>query len=290
MKFLCKYIIILTIFFPATSFSDHSYFEIVKKNLIKDGFNKEYINKIYSSNNITYEFNSVTLFFTVSEYKLDYEKFLGREYVVNGIKYINKYKKTFEYFEEKFGVPPEVITAILTIETRLGNYTGNRPVLSSLSSVAALKNDYVKKMVKKSVPSEKNRYSGEKFNNRADKRAKWAYPELKKFITYCIINNIDPANITGSYAGAVGIPQFMPSNIRAYGEDGDFDGKTDLHNHNDAIASVAKYLKKHGWKKNMSDGKALSVILKYNNSMPYAKTVLKLSSLLKIKKDGYNGN
>jgi membrane-bound lytic murein transglycosylase B len=290
MKFLCKGIIILTVLFPSASFCDHSYFEIVKNNLIKEGFNKEYINRIYSSNNITYEFNSVTLFFTVSEYKLDYDKFLGKEYVVNGIKYINRYKKTFDYFEEQFSVPPEIITAILTIETRLGSYTGNRPVLSSLSSVAALKNDYVKKMVKKSVPSGKNRYSGKKFNDRADKRAKWAYSELKKFIAYCIENDIEPVQITGSYAGAVGIPQFMPSNISAYGEDGNFDGKKDLHNHNDAIASVAKYLKKHGWKKNISDGNALSVILKYNKSMPYAQTVLKLSSLLKIKENGYNGN
>lgn len=283
MKFLYKFFVIIFLFFcliPSVSYADHSYFDYIKKKLIKDGFESEYIEKIYSPDSITFEFGSTTLFFIVSEYKLDYEKFLDPKYVSKGKKYITEHQNAFSYAKENFNVPPEVITSILTVETKLGTFTGNRPVLSSLSSIASLENKHIQKMVLKSVPSRKNRYTGKKFAERAKNRADFAYEELKKLLNFAIQYNHEPSKIIGSYAGAVGIPQFMPSNIPVYARDGDKDNKIDLLNHKDAITSVANYLKMHGWCGDCDEDRKISVILKYNKSMPYAQTVIKLSKLI----------
>jgi membrane-bound lytic murein transglycosylase B len=283
MKFSFKVFFTFSAFLCLTAsslYADHSYFEHIKKKLVKDGFDKEYINKIYSPKEINFEFGSTRLFFTVSEYKLDYNKFLEPDYVKKGKDYIAKHENTFSQVNQKFSVPPEIITAILTVETRLGTFTGNRPVLSTLSSIASLENSHVQKMVQKSVPSRKNRYSGNKFKKRAQNRADWGYGELKKFIAFAKKFDHDTKEVTGSYAGAVGIPQFMPSNIPAYASDGNNDGKIDLLNHSDAIASVANYLKQHGWTETDDEEKIISVILRYNKSMPYAQTILKLSRLI----------
>ncbi|MDY0132015.1 MAG: lytic murein transglycosylase [Desulforegulaceae bacterium] len=283
MKFTYKFFLIFLAAFyllPPGLMADHSYFDYIKQKLINDGFDKEYIEKIYSPESIKFEFGSTTLFFTVSEYKLDYDRFLGPDFVKKGKEYINKYEETFSMVKEKYKVPPEIITAILTVETKLGGFIGNRPVLSSLSSIASLENSKIQKMVQKSIPSQKNRYSGDDFVKRAENRADFGYKELKKFIDFAKEFDHDTSEIIGSYAGAVGIPQFMPSNIPVYARDGDMDGKIDLLNHKDAIASVGNYLKMHGWPENQDEKKLIPVILRYNKSMPYAQTVLKLSQLI----------
>ena len=92
---------------------------------------------------------------------------------------------------------------------------------------------------------------------------------------------MDPASIPGSYAGAMGIPQFMPSNIRTLAKDGNNDGRIDLFNHADAISSVANYLKHYGWRPGIDDKKAYKVLLRYNYSKYYANTIIKISKLLK---------
>ncbi|PIE75326.1 MAG: protein MltB [Deltaproteobacteria bacterium] len=280
MKYSFKILIIMLILCNSPAFADHSYFKSVKKKLKKDGFKKSYIEKIYKPQNITFQFGGTSLFFKTSEYKLDYSKFLSDKFISKGKEYIKKHKKTFDFTTKKYGVPPEIITSILTIETRLGDYTGKIPVLASLSSLSAMEKNHVKKMVKKSILSRKNRYSSKKFKKRADSKSKWAYRELKKFIDYSRKFNLTPSEIKGSYAGAMGIPQFMPSNIIPYGADGNNDNKIDLQNHEDAIASVANYLKKHGWEKNHKKNKDIKTILTYNKSKPYAKTVLKLAKMI----------
>jgi membrane-bound lytic murein transglycosylase B len=96
-----------------------------------------------------------------------------------------------------------------------------------------------------------------------------------------MIENVDPVAIKGSYAGAMGISQFMPSNIPELAKDGNNDGSIDLFNHADAIASIAFYLKHHGWKPGISRQKAEKVVHHYNHSERYVDTVLKISKLLK---------
>ena len=280
MKSISSFLIFI-LFFPVTAFCGHQYFDIVEKKLIKDGFDKSAIQSIYKNPGITFEFDSVALFFTVSEYKLNYDQFVSKKHVKNAEEYIIKNLETFKRIEKKYHVPKEIITAILTVETRLGKNTGNKKVFSVLSSIAALENKNVKKMVKKSIPSKKNRYSDKKYDARARKKSVWAYRELKNLVVYAEKNKIPLQNIKGSYAGATGIPQFMPSSILSHAKDGNNDKKIDLLNHEDAIASVAGYLRAHGWTKKIKKDIALKVIMKYNKSRPYAETVFNLAKKIR---------
>jgi membrane-bound lytic murein transglycosylase B len=92
---------------------------------------------------------------------------------------------------------------------------------------------------------------------------------------------MDPVNINGSYAGAMGICQFMPSNILTLAVDGDGNGSVDLFTHADAIASVANYLKKHGWKPGLNREQKFKAVYHYNHSKYYVNTVLDIAQLLK---------
>ncbi|HUU41184.1 MAG TPA: lytic transglycosylase domain-containing protein, partial [Desulfatiglandales bacterium] len=92
--------------------------------------------------------------------------------------------------------------------------------------------------------------------------------------------NIDPFSVKGSTEGAIGLPQFLPSNIGIYGFDGNGDDKINLFEHEDAIASIASYLKAHNWRENNNPKMKRDIILKYNHSIYYAKTVLELAEKL----------
>ena len=131
------------------------------------------------------------------------------------------------------------------------------------------------------IPDSK-KISRKKFEKKAAFRSKWAYQELKAFLTYTEREGIDPTTIPGSFAGAVGVAQFIPTNILAYGRDGDDDGMVDMLNHTDAMASVANFLKSHGWRQGQDHKKAEKIIHYYNHSTYYVNTILQIAKLLKI--------
>lgn len=141
--------------------------------------------------------------------------------IEQGLSFINKYKSTFEKVENRYGVPTEYIAAIIGIESFYGKYVGNYPVFDTLTTLAF----------------EKNR------RNEFFKR------ELEEFILLTYGLNIKPKNLNGSYAGAIGLGQFMPTSYKDYGVDFDNDGSVNMFQPKDVIASVANYLSKHGWKK-----------------------------------------
>jgi len=113
------------------------------------------------------------------------------------------------------------------------------------------------------------------------RREERGYRELKFLLTYVEKNYLDPFNIKGSVEGAIGIPQFMPSNIGSYGQDGNSDGVVDLFNHDDAIASVAYFLSAHQWEKDRKVEEKKKVLLNYNRSTYYVNTVWALAKKLK---------
>ncbi len=107
------------------------------------------------------------------------------------------------------------------------------------------------------------------------------YPELLALFKAAKKHNLDILSLKGSYSGAFGLPQFLPSSMLKYGVDGNQDGKVSLFEEIDAIYSVANYLKVHGWKSSLPPSVQTQVILSYNNSKPYGEAVLKVAELLK---------
>ena len=149
--------------------------------------------------------------------------FIEDKRIKNGKNFIQNNINTLEKAEAEFGVPKEIIVAIMGIETRYGRIMGNYRVIDSLTTLGF---DY-------------------------PRRSKFFKDELIKYFLLTRENNLDILSVKGSYAGAMGYGQFIPSSYRAYAIDFDGDGYVDLFNSiEDSIGSVANYLKVHGWVRN----------------------------------------
>ena len=154
--------------------------------------------------------------------------------VAQGVAFVKKHRKTFERVEKKYGVPKEYIAAIIGIESAFGKNVGKYPVFDTLATLAF----------------EKNR------------RNKFFKKQLIEFLKLSKQQGFNPKNVKGSYAGAIGLVQFMPSNYAHFGVDFNGDGRITLQRADDAIASVANYFKKNGWRK----GEPVATRVKYKGN------------------------
>jgi len=274
-------VLISAIHAPAAAENKSSrYFESLQTRLIKDGFNKRKINDLYSRSQISFEIKGVARFLSHREATLNYDQFSSRNSIKKARQYMKKHRQALASTQKRYGVDKEVITAIILVESQLGKLVGRSPTLNTLSSLASLTDKNVRNMLWDQISST-SRLSKKKYEKWAHKKSKWAYRELKAFLNYTAAERIDPLTVSGSYAGAIGIAQFMPTNILALAKDGDNDGRIDIFNHADAITSIASYLKHYGWQANIDKAKAQKVIYRYNHSKYYVDTILKISGLLK---------
>ena len=256
------------------------YYRNLQQRLVADGFDADWIAKIYSRPEIVFEVDNVSLYFVHNESKLNYDQFATRKHIKNARRYMSEHADALGKAQKQFGVDPEVITAIILVETKLGTYLGRSTIFNNLSTMAVMSETAQRKDIWIALPADR-RIEKAKFEKKADRKSVWAYKELKALLTYARQEKIDPGGINGSYAGAMGISQFMPSNIPLFAQDGNGDGRIDLFNHSDAISSIANYLKHYGWKPGLSKEAAKKVVYHYNHSKYYVNIVLKISERLK---------
>ncbi len=256
------------------------YFKTLKDRLVQDGFNAAWIDEIYDNPAVNFELKGVSSYFVHSEAKLNYDQFSSPKMIQKARDYMDKHQDELIAAQKQFGVDPEVITAIMLVETKLGTYVGRTSIISILSTMAVMRDKDPREDVWAALPEDR-RYARSTYEKKADRKADWAYRELKAFLNYTDQHKLDPISIVGSYAGAMGIAQFMPSNILSYGIDGNQDGQINLFHHADAIHSIASYLKHYGWKPGITSQEAGKVVYHYNHSSYYVKTILKITDLLK---------
>ncbi len=147
--------------------------------------------------------------------------FLTDSRIGQGVDFWRQHEAALARAEQSFGVPAQFIVAIIGIETFYGRNTGNYRVLDALATLGF---DY-------------------------PPRQPFFRQQLKEFLLLAREEQVDPLALKGSYAGAMGLPQFMPSSFRAFAVDFDQDGHVDIWNNpTDAIGSVANYFKQHGWR------------------------------------------
>lgn len=147
--------------------------------------------------------------------------FLTRKRIDGGRRFMQENAGILSRADASFGVPAEIITAIIGVETMYGRIKGSYPVIDSLSTLAF------------AYPP----------------RSRFFRSELEQYLLMTREQEMDPLKQTGSYAGAMGMPQFISSSFRRYAVDFDGDGKRDLwQNNHDVIGSVANYFKRHGWR------------------------------------------
>ncbi len=271
---------LLCICLPAPARSNIDYFESLQKRLIADGFDPGTIQALYKGETIEFDFKGVSRFFVHHEGKLNYDQFTEKAPIQKARDYISTHKAAFDRVETDTGVGRELITAILLVETRLGGYIGSSSILNTLSTMAALNEPRILEAFWEKVPPER-KLTRPKFEKKARDKSGWAYKELKALLKYANRENMAPQEIVGSYAGAMGISQFMPSNALTLAVDGNRDGRINLFENEDAIASVANYLSHHGYRPGLNREARYKVILHYNRSSYYANTILKIEELLK---------
>jgi membrane-bound lytic murein transglycosylase B len=175
----------------------------------------------------------------------EYRKiFIKPQRISEGVEFWNKNQEVLNQVEKEFGIPSEIIVAIIGVETFYGRIKGKFRVIDALSTLGF---DY-------------------------PPRAKFFRKELKQFLLLAREQKQDPLNLMGSYAGAMGYGQFIPSSYRAYAIDYDKDGFADIwNNQTDAIGSVANYFKRHGWKTGQD------VVIRSRVSKNYDKDVINKS-------------
>jgi membrane-bound lytic murein transglycosylase B len=281
--FIISILILNFIFFTQNAAgSNNNNFESLQKRLIEDGLDKNRITELYKRPEVYFETKGVSRFLVHSEASLNYNQFTSKKSIRNALKYMEQHQKILESVEKTYGVDKEIVTAIILVETRLGMLIGGPSVLNTLSTLAVLAEPDVRNVFWSKV-SKTTRLTREQFEKWVKRKSSWAYDELKAFLSYTAKENMDPAVISGSYSGAMGIAQFMPTNILAFAKDGNNDESIDIFNHSDAIASVANFLKHYGWYPGIDVKKAYKVIYHYNHSRQYVDTILKVSKILKSK-------
>jgi len=268
-------------FVPAVAADSPGPFDSLEKRLIADGFDSTRIQALFASPEVSFEEGGVSAYFMHNESKLNYKQFTRMWNLELAKNYMEEHQEALVFAEKTYAVDKEVITAIILVETKLGTYVGKKSVINTLATLSAMSDEKPRQAIWDNLPDDDRRMSREKFEKKADQKASWAYRELKAFLTYTEKEGMDPTTIKGSYAGAMGISQFMPSNIAPYGRDGNADGQVDLFVHADAISSVASYLKHYGWKPGISREQAFKVVYHYNHSKYYVNTILDIADKLK---------
>jgi membrane-bound lytic murein transglycosylase B len=147
-------------------------------------------------------------------------KFITPDNVDKGVIFWRQYAPVLKRASDRYGVPPEIIVGIMGVETRWGRIMGKTRVIDALSTLAF------------AYPRRADYFTG----------------ELESFLIMARDEGFDPFRPTGSFAGAMGYGQFMPSSFRDHAVDFDGDGHRDLWNPVDAIGSIANYFKHHGWR------------------------------------------
>lgn len=262
MKLILKLTLIVLIFSVQSVFADlhqeQDVQEFITEMVSKHGFDKDQLDALFSQAKIAQSILDAISRPAEAMPWYKYRKiFLRNDRINLGRKFIEENRELLDKAETEYGVPPHIIAAIIGVETRYGKNAGNYKVMDSLVTLGF----------------------------RYPKRANFFRGELEQFLLLAREQGLDPLTVSGSYAGAMGIPQFISSSYRHYAVDFDGDDKIDIwKNPADAIGSVGNYFKMHGWKRDQhiaykasTSGNAFESIL--NSSLEPDKTLFELSNL-----------
>ena len=218
----------------------------------------DYIKKIFLDNRLKFDKEIINRFQNQSE-KLSYEQyrkiFITNDRIKNGVIFYKGKKEILKLVNSKYGVDSFLLVSLSGVESNYGANTSSNLVFTSLHT---------------------------QLHN--EKRKSWAEKEMIEFIKYCYENNIDPFSLGGSYAGAFGFGQFIPSSFRAYAVDFDGDEIKEPFEWLDVFASMSNYLIKNGYNKSSNDFSFKTdnwnSIYRYNHSKNYVNVILELRNII----------
>jgi len=216
-----------------------------------------------------------------------YQRFLGDASVRTASAFLEINRAEIERALAGGPVSPEIVVAILNVESSLGTYKGTYPLMNVFASLTLLNTDPITDLIPEfwtdmldGVPASEQSAVKMNARKRAASKARWAYRELKALLNMAEDGHFDPLDVKASWAGAYGLPQFIPTSANAYGRDGDGDGVVNLNSLPDAVASIAHYLQIHGYRDDVPK-KRRKAVWHYNHSEEYVDCIITLADRIR---------
>ncbi len=266
-------------------------FSFLKSRLIEDGISESIVEEYFGDARFHIIPELLKINIKQPSGTAGYQRFVGDESVQRAAAFLKKHKAEIETVLDGTNVDPEIVVSIINVESSLGKYKGTYKLMNVFASLTLLESEQLLTWspefwttVLEDVPEEKIASTKNKVNRRARSKAKWGYRQLKALMEMAEEKTMDPLDAKGSWAGAYGLPQFIPTSAQAYGKDGDGDGKINLHTLPDAIASVANYLKVHRYKKDIPE-KRRKAVWHYNHSDEYVDCIITLADKISVELD-----
>lgn len=242
-----------------------------------DGYDQAYLKKIFNNRHVRYVPNLVRLLVIPPDFTSNYERFTKKTEIDKAHAFCRYWRTCLGRTADTFGVDQTVIVSILLIETSLGKNPGRSPVLSVFASLL-LDSSLHRDAFAKSLDGNARK---DHYLKRLDDKAAWAREELLALLVMNQKESIDVCALKGSYAGAFGIPQFLPTSYLNWAYSGEENQSPNLFYMPHAIMSVANFLKEHGWKTALTEEEKRAVLWHYNRSTAYVDTVLAVAAQLK---------
>ena len=252
--------LVIILFLSLLRINDDPVLSIIRSDAIKMGIPKSYLDETFSYSKIEIHDSILDRFAKPYEKKTwgEYRKlFVTKNRINEGAKFFRSHGDILTAISKEEKVDPFLILSIIGVESNFGRHKGKFTVFNALYT-------QISKM---------------------PRRSKWAQKELVAYLSYCYTDNIPPHSIVGSYAGAFGYGQFIPTSFKSYAKDGNKDGIRQPFVWADVFASIANYLVKNGYPVNdKSDSKQVyKSVYAYNHADNYVKAVLELREELNKK-------
>ena len=241
------------------STNEDSVYALIKKDALNEGISEEFLDKTFNYNGIKVHPRIKELFEKPYEKKswAEYRKiFITENRIKSGAEFYSKWSSTLDSVSNSMDMDPFLVLSIIGVETNYGTQKGRYNVFNALYTQIKI------------MPT---------------KRSKWAKKQLISFLKYCYNDKISPHSIKGSYAGAFGYGQFIPTSFDQYSVDGNNNGKREPYAWIDVFSSIGNYLIKNGYPQSrQKDPKAIyESIYDYNHSDNYVRVILELKNEIK---------
>ncbi len=264
---------------------DPRYESIIQKLIAEGEWSESFIRDLFADDRTVYIPKMVAVKPRKKVNKSDWYSWVNTaESAAACVSFITEYDSILSAAEAKYGVEKETIASLLRVETKHGTVTGDYHVLSVYASLALMPEswaigdnvEYAARVMKEEGKSnaEINKEIAY-IKNRSVKRGAWAYRELKHTLRIHASGTLDVGDLYGSWAGAFGWAQFLPSSYRRVAIDGNGDGIINLYHAADAIHSVARYLSKGGYRAG-NKSRIKKALKSYNPSSAYANSIYDL--------------
>lgn len=256
------------------------FYQPLVNRLLQDGFDLEFLSKLLTDIRAELTPSVMTISLDSREMPELYTQFFSTESIRLSKKFLHQNLKMLRKMEKRFHVEKEVVVAILLVESRFGEYIGKYRIIPTLASMAVMDSpdnlcsNYLN--LRETDPE----LSYERLEGLVKKKVDWAYHELKCFLKIIRDEKVDPLEVYGSYAGALGMAQFIPSSYLAYAVSKKSFERW-LLSREESIFSIGNYLKSHGWKRNLPLEKKKEILWYYNRSDPYVETIVEVAQKIK---------